>query len=64
MKSWRDYPELADSLVFRRVLEEEGSFDAVARRVGCDRTSVRRAAEAHGVKSPYRVVPKFLRRRG
>ena len=64
MKSWRDYPELADAAVFRRVLAEEGSFDRVARKLGCGRTSVRRAAEVHGVRSPYFVVPKFLRGRG
>ena len=63
MKTWKDYPELADAAAFRQHLEEEGSFDAVARRVGCNRMSVRRAAVAHGVRSPYRVKPKFLRNR-
>ena len=62
MKTWRDYPELYDAERFRRVLAEEGSFNAVAKRVGCGRCSVRSAAEAHGVKSPYFVVPKFLLR--
>ena len=56
------YPELAGAEAFRRILAEEGSFDAVARRLGCGRSSVRRAAEVHGVQSPYFVVPKFLLR--
>ncbi len=64
MKSWKEIPELVDGVVFRRILEEEGSFSHVARRIGCDRMSVRRAAQAHGVRSPYFVVPKFLRGRG
>ena len=61
MKTWTDYPELADAETFHRILEEEGSFDRVAKRIGCGRISVRSAAEAHGVRSPYFVVPKYLR---
>ena len=61
MKTWTDYPELADVDTFRRILKEEGSFDRVAKRLSCDRMSVRHAAKAHGVRSPYRVKPKFLR---
>ena len=61
MRTWKDYPELCEAEAFRRVLAEEGSFDRVAKRLLCGRTSVRRAAQAHGVKSPYFVVPKFLR---
>lgn len=63
MRSWQDIPELLDGDVFRRILDEEGSFAKVARRLSCDRMSVRRAAAAHGVKSPYTPVPKFLLRR-
>ena len=61
MKMWTDYPELADAETFRRILSEEGSFDRVAKRLSCDRMSVRRAALVHGIKSPYFVVPKYLR---
>ena len=61
MRTWRDVPELSDADTFRRILKEEGSFDRVAKRVGCGRISVRSAAEAHGVRSPYFVVPKYLR---
>ena len=61
MKTWTDYPELSDAETFRRILSEEGSFDKVAKRLACDRMSVRRAALVHGIKSPYRVKPKFLR---
>ena len=61
MRKWTDYPELADAETFRRILSEEGSFDRVAKRLACDRMSVRRAALVHGIKSPYRVKPKFLR---
>ncbi|MBR4117981.1 MAG: hypothetical protein IKK56_03740 [Methanocorpusculum sp.] len=61
MKTWTDYPELADAETFRRILSEEGSFDRVAKRLSCDRMSVRRAALMHGIKSPYFVVPKYLR---
>ena len=61
MKTWTDYPELADADTFREILEEEGSFDRVAKRLACDRMSVRNAAKVHGIKSPYRVKPKFLR---
>ena len=63
MKTWREYPELADKELFSALLSECGSFDRVARRLGCGRMSVRHAAVAHGVQSPYFVVPKFLRRR-
>ena len=61
MKTWTDYPELAYAETFRRILSEEGSFDRVAKRLSCDRMSVRRAALVHGIKSPYFVVPKYLR---
>ena len=61
MKTWTDYTELADAETFRRILSEEGSFDRVAKRLSCDRMSVRRAALVHGIKSPYFVVPKYLR---
>ena len=61
MRTWKDIPELAEKELFLRILEEEGSFARIAQRVGCDRMSVRRAAQAHGVHSPYFVVPKFLR---
>jgi len=61
VRTWTDYPELADADTFRRILSEEGSFDRVAKRLACDRMSVRRAALVHGIKSPYRVKPKFLR---
>ncbi|MBR5142533.1 MAG: hypothetical protein IKY77_02835 [Methanocorpusculaceae archaeon] len=61
MKTWTDYPELSDAETFRRILSEEGSFDRVAKRLSCDRMSVRRAALVHGIKSPYFVVPKYLR---
>ena len=61
MKTWTDYPELADAETFRGILSEEGSFDRVAKRLSCDRMSVRRAALVHGIKSPYFVVPKYLR---
>ena len=61
MRTWTDYPELADAETFRRILSEEGSFDRVAKRLSCDRMSVRRAALVHGIKSPYFVVPKYLR---
>ena len=61
MKTWTDYPELANAETFRRILSEEGSFDRVAKRLSCDRMSVRRAALVHGIKSPYFVVPKYLR---
>jgi len=61
VRTWTDYPELADAETFRRILSEEGSFDRVAKRLACDRMSVRRAALVHGIKSPYRVKPKFLR---
>ena len=61
MKTWTDYPELSDAETFRRILSEEGSFDRVAKRLSCDRMSVRRAALMHGIKSPYFVVPKYLR---
>ena len=64
MRTWKDIPELAEKEQFLRILEEEGSFSRIAERVGCDRMSVRRAALAHGVRSPYFVVPKFLRGRG
>ena len=64
MRTWKDIPELAEKELFLRILEEEGSFARIAQRVGCDRMSVRRAAQAHGVHSPYFVVPKFLRGRG
>ena len=63
MKTWTDYPELADADTFRRILEEEGSFDRMAKRLACDRMSVRHAAKAHGVESPYVVQPKYLRGR-
>ena len=39
MRTWRDVPELSDADTFRRILKEEGSFDRVAKRVGCGRTS-------------------------
>ena len=61
MRKWTDYPELADAETFRRILSEEGSFERVAKRLSCNRMSVRHAAKAHGVRSPYRVKPKFLR---
>ena len=61
MRTWTEYPELADAETFRRILSEEGSFDRVAKRLSCDRMSVRRAALVHGIKSPYFVVPKYLR---
>ena len=61
MRTWKDIPELAEKELFLRILEEEGSFARIAQRVRCDRMSVRRAAQAHGVHSPYFVVPKFLR---
>ena len=61
MRKWTDYPELADAETFRRILSEEGSFDKVAKRLSCDRMSVRHAAAAHGIKSPYVVQPKYLR---
>ena len=61
MRKWTDYPELADADTFRRILSEEGSFERVAKRLSCDRMSVRRAALVHGIKSPYFVVPKYLR---
>ena len=61
MRTWTDYPELADADTFRRILSEEGSFERVAKRLSCNRMSVRRAALVHGIKSPYRVKPKFLR---
>ena len=61
MRTWKDIPELAEKEQFLRILEEEGSFARIAQRVRCDRMSVRRAAQAHGVHSPYFVVPKFLR---
>ena len=64
MRTWKDIPELAEKELFLRILEEEGSFARIAQRVRCDRMSVRRAAQAHGVHSPYFVVPKFLRGRG
>ncbi|HJJ75223.1 MAG TPA: hypothetical protein O0W86_05495 [Methanocorpusculum sp.] len=63
MKTWKDVPELADADTFRRILKEEGSFERVAKRLSCNRMSVRSAAAAHGVKSPYFVVPKYLRGR-
>ena len=63
MKSWKDIPELSDAETFRSLLAEEGSFNRVARRLGCGRISVRSAAEYHGVQSPYFVVPKYLRGR-
>ena len=62
MKSWKDYPELADKEQFLAFLSECGSFDRMAKRLGCGRMSVRSAAEVHGVESPYRVKPKFLLR--
>jgi len=61
VKTWHDYPELKSRKRFLALLEEEGSFDAMAKRLSCDRMSVRHAAAAHGVKSPYRVKPKFIR---
>jgi len=61
VRTWSDYPELADADTFRRILKEEGSFERVAKRLSCDRMSVRHAAKAHGVRSPYFVVPKYLR---
>ena len=61
MKTWHDYPELKSRKQFLALLEEEGSFDAMAKRLSCDRMSVRHAAAAHGVKSPYVVQPKYLR---
>ena len=61
MRKWTDYPELADADRFRRILKEEGSFERVAKRLSCNRMSVRHAALVHGIKSPYRVKPKFLR---
>ena len=61
MRKWTDYPELADADTFRRILSEEGSFERVAKRLSCNRMSVRRAALVHGIKSPYFVVPKYLR---
>ena len=61
MRTWTDYPELADADKFRRILSEEGSFERVAKRLSCDRMSVRSAAKAHGVESPYVVQPKYLR---
>ena len=63
MRTWKDVPELADADTFRRILKEEGSFDALAKRLSCDRISVRHAAKAHGVRSPYFVVPKYLKGR-
>ena len=64
MRTWKDIPELCDKERFSTLLAEEGSFAGIAQRVGCDRMSVRRAALAHGVRSPYQVVPKFLRGKG
>ena len=61
MKTWHDYPELKSRKRFLALLEEEGSFDAMAKRLSCDRMSVRHAAAAHGVESPYVVQPKYLR---
>ena len=61
MRTWTDYPELADAETFRRILSEEGSLERVAKRLSCNRMSVRHAAAAHGVESPYRVKPKFIR---
>ena len=63
MRTWTDYPELADAETFRRILSEEGSFERVAKRLACDRMSVRHAAKAHEVRSPYVVQPKYLRGR-
>ena len=64
MRTWKDIPELAEKELFLRILEEEGSFERMAKRLSCGRMSVRRAALVHGVESPYFVVPKYLRRRG
>ena len=61
MRTWHDYPELKSRKRFLALLEEEGSFDAMAKRLSCDRMSVRHAAAAHGIKSPYVVQPKYLR---
>jgi len=61
MRTWKDIPELCDKEKFSTLLAEEGSFARIAQRVGCERMSVRRAAQAHGMHSPYFVVPKFLR---
>jgi len=61
VRTWKDVPELADADTFRRILAAEGSFERVAKRLSCDRMSVRHAAKAHGVRSPYFVVPKYLR---
>ena len=64
MKTWKDVAELADKERFSALLTECGSFDRVAKQLGCGRMSVRHAAAAHKVQSPYRVRPKFLFRRG
>ena len=61
MRTWHDYPELKSRKRFLALLEEEGSFDAMAKRLSCNRMSVRHAAKAHGVESPYVVQPKYLR---
>ena len=61
MRTWHDYPELKSKKRFLALLEEEGSFDAMAKRLSCNRMSVRHAAKAHGVESPYVVQPKYLR---
>lgn len=62
MRTWRDYPELSDKERFAAELSAAGSFAELAKRLSCSRICVRRAAEAHGVRSPYYVVPKYLRR--
>ena len=63
MRTWKDVPELRTPESFRAALLEAGSFDALARRLSCDRMSVRHAAKAHRVRSPYFVVPKYLKGR-
>ena len=48
MRTWKDIPELAEKELFLRILEEEGSFERMAKRLSCGRMSVRRAALVHG----------------
>ena len=42
---------------------EEHQAQSDDMRLACDRMSVRHAAKAHGVESPYVVQPKYLRGR-
>ena len=60
MKTWRDIEELVHKPTLQKILTEERTPLAVARRLGCSRESVKNAMKHHGLKTAkYRVAEEM-----